>query len=235
MTLSWQAMSVPDRDSVTTVGSGRPPRPRQPAGPQGRPRQRVLRLISLPPLLAALGSFGFAMVRISFSPALIAQLQQLPSLGRLPTACVSGGIAAYSGLALAAGGAPTVNAACLSQIQNAGQANLGTQPLALLALLIIVAAAAVTAWGPRGQRLATGVLCVVAGGLLVVNTLNLAHVFASHFHQGASAITSGPDLGLWVVAGLLLLVVLAQLGSAGLDWARRALAPLEEITETGHR
>jgi hypothetical protein len=29
-------------------------------------------------------------------------------------------------------------------------------------------------------------------------------------------------------------VVLAQLASAGLAWARRALAPLDEIAEKGH-
>jgi hypothetical protein len=175
------------------------------------------------------------MVRISFSPALIAELQQLPSLGSLPAACVSGGIASYSGLALAAGGAPSVNAACLTQIQDAGQANLGVQPLALLAALAIVAAIALSAWGPRGQRSGTGGLCLAGGGLLVVNTLNLAQVFARHFGRGAAAIASGPDLGLWVVAGLLLLVVLAQIGSVGLDWAKLALAPIEGGDDAGHR
>jgi len=235
VTVSWQAMSTPDRLIAKPGGPGNPPRAPARHVTGGRPRRRALRLASLLLLLAALGSFGFAMVRISFSPTLIAELQQIPSLGRLPSACVSGGIATYSGLALAAGGSPSVNAACLTRIQDAGQANLGSQPLALLALLVIAAAVAVTAWSPRGQRLATGGSGVLACGLLVVNTLNLAHVFAGHFHQGASAIVSEPDLGLWVVAGLLLLVVLAQLGSAGLDWARRALAPLEEIAETGHR
>jgi hypothetical protein len=34
-------------------------------------------------------------------------------------------------------------------------------------------------------------------------------------------------VGLWVVDGLLLLVVLVQLASAGVAWARGALAPLE--------
>jgi hypothetical protein len=41
-------------------------------------------------------------------------------------------------------------------------------------------------------------------------------------------VTSGPDAGLWVVDGLLVVVVLAQLASAGVAWARRALAPLDE-------
>jgi hypothetical protein len=192
-----------------------------------RPRHRFLRAVSLVLLVAALGSFGLGMVRISFSPALISELQQL-SLGPLPAACVNGGIAAYSGLALAAGGAPSVNGSCLTQIHDTGQANLGVQPLALLALLVIVAAAALTAWGPRFQRLLTGGLCVPALALLGVTALDLDQVFAHHFHQGSSAISSGPDLGLWIVAALLLLVILAQLGSAGLEWARLALAPLDD-------
>jgi hypothetical protein len=228
-------MSIPDRQVVGSADPGRRSPAAAAAHPESRPRHRALRLLSLLLLLAALGSFGFSMVRISFSPALIAELQQLPSLGSLPAACVNGGIAAYSGLALAAGGSPHVNAACLTHVRDAGQANLGIQPLALIALLFVVAAAAVTVWGPRGQRLATSLLGVAAMGLLVANTLNLAHVFAGHFGQGASAIASGPDLGLWVVASLLLVVVVAQIGSAGLGWARQALAPLEEVGETRHR
>jgi hypothetical protein len=209
--LSWQAVSAPTRC-----------------------RHRVLRLVSLLLLVAAIGSFGLSMVRISFSPAFIAGLQQLPRPVTLPAACVNGGIAAYSGLSLAAGGAPTVNAGCLRQIQDPGQANLGIQPLALLAALAILGAAAVTAWGPPGHRRATGVLSVVSAALLVVNTLRLVDVFAGHFGQGTAAITSGPDLGLWVVGGLLLLAVLAQVGSAGLGWARQALAPLEDGAPAPH-
>ena len=64
--------------------------------------------------------------------------------------------------------------------------------------------------------------------MLVVNAPNLAQAFAAHFGHGASAVTSGPDAGLWVVDGLLLLSVLAQLAVSGLVWARGALAPLEE-------
>ncbi|MGO8685804.1 MAG: hypothetical protein ACLQT7_01275 [Candidatus Dormibacteria bacterium] len=191
--------------------------------------------MSLVLLAAVLGSFALGMVRISFSPAFIAELQQIPSLGKLPAACVSGGIASYSGLALAGGGDPTINSACLTQIRDAGQANLGVQPLALLALAAVLAAGAVCAWAPRLRRLATAALCLVAGALLVVSAVDLARVFAAHFTPGSDTIASGPDLGLWVAAGLLLLVVLAQLGSAGLEWARRALAPLEPPGGTAAR
>jgi hypothetical protein len=200
-----------------------------------RRRHGALRPATLILLLVVLGGFGLGMVRISFSPAFIAELQQVPALGPLPAACVSGGIAAYSGVALAAGGAPVANTACLSQIQNTAQANLGIQPLAVLAVLAILAAAAVAAAAPRWDRSLCSLLSLAAGALLVVNAVRLAGVFAAHFGHGATAITSGPDLGLWVVTGLLLLVVLAQLGSAGLDWARRALAPLEDGDPAGPR
>src|ERR1039458_10250002 len=148
-----------------------------------RRRDPALRLVSLLLLLSALGSLVLDMVRISFSPVFIAELKRLPGLGTLPAACVNGGIASYSGLSLATGGAPSVNAACLTRIQDAAQASLGVQPLVLVAVLAIL---------------------------------------------GAAAVTSGPDAGLWVVGGLLLLSVLAQLAVSGLVWARGALAPLEE-------
>ena len=180
-------------------------------------------------LAAALGSFGLSMVRISLSPAFVAGLQQVPGLGALPAACVNGGLAAYSGLALAVGGTPTVNTACLSRIQDAGDANLGAQPLVLLAVLAILGAAAAAGWGVRGQRVATGTLSTLAIALLVVSTPGLAGTFAGHFGHPATTITSGPETGLWVVTGLLLLVELAQLGSTGVGWARLALAPLEDL------
>ena len=200
-----------------------------------RQRHPAVRLISLLLLLAALGSLVLSMVRISFSPLLLSELQQFPGLGKLPAACVSGGIASYSGLSLAAGGSPTVNAACLSRIQDAAQANLGVQPLVLVAVLAIIGTVGVTVWGPRWHRLASGVLSACAALLLLVNAPQLAQAFAGHFGQGASAVTSGSDVGLWVVDGLLLLVVLAQLASAGVAWARRALAPLDEMAGKGQR
>jgi hypothetical protein len=200
-----------------------------------RQRDPALRAISLLLLLAALGSLVVSMVRISFSPLLISELQRFPGLGTLPAACVKGGIASYSGLSLAVGGAPTVNAACLTRIQDAAQASLGVQPLVLVAVLAILGAVGITVWGPRWHRLTSGVLSVCAALLLVVNAPSLAQVFAGHFGHGASAVTSGPDTGLWVVDGLLVLVVLAQLVAAGFAWARQALAPLEEIAETRHR
>jgi len=168
------------------------------------------------------------MVRISFSPLLLSELQRFPGLGTLPAACVNGGIASYSGLSLAAGGAPTVDTACLSRIQDAAQANLGVQPLVLVAVLAILGAVGITVWGPRWHRLTSGVLSICAALLLLVDAPNLAQAFAGHFGHGASAVTSGPDAGLWVVDGLLVVVVLAQLASAGVAWARRALAPLDE-------
>ena len=193
-------------------------------------RHPALRLVTLLLLLAAAGCFGVSMVRISFSPTFIAELQQLPGLGALPAACVNGGIAAYSGLTLVIGGDPTVNAACLSNIQSAGQANLGVQPLALLAALGIAGALALIVWGRRGHRLLSGALSLAAAVLLALNAPHLGQVFAAHFGRGASAITSGPDLGLWVVLGLLVLVPLVQLGAAGVGWALLALAPIEEGT-----
>ena len=168
------------------------------------------------------------MVRISFSPVFIAELQRLPGLGTLPAACVNGGIASYSGLSLAIGAAPSVNAACLTRIQDAAQASLGVQPLVLVAVLAILGAVGVTLWGPRWHRLTSGVLSTCAAVLLAVDAPNLAQAFAGHFGHGAAAVTSGPDAGLWVVGGLLLLSVLAQLAVSGLVWARGALAPLEE-------
>ena len=200
-----------------------------------RQRHPAVRLISLLLLLAALGSLVLSMVRISFSPLLLSELQQFPGLGKLPAACVSGGIASYSGLSLAAGGSPTVNAACLSRIQDAAQANLGVQPLVLVAVLATLGAVGVNVWGLRWHRLTSGALSACAAVLLILNAPSLAQVFAGHFGQGASAVTSGPDAGLWVVDGLLLLVVLAQLASAGVAWARRALAPLDEMAGKGQR
>jgi hypothetical protein len=199
-----------------------------------RQRGPALRVVSLLLLLSALGSLGIGMVRISFSSVFITELERFPGLGTLPPACVNGGIASYSGLSLATGGAPSVNAACLTRIQDAAQASLGVQPLVLVAVLAILGAVGITVWGPRWHPLTSGVLSVCAAVLLVVNAPSLAQVFAGHFGHGASAVTSGPDAGLWVVDGLLLLVVLAQLASAGLAWARRALAPLDEIAEKGH-
>jgi hypothetical protein len=199
-----------------------------------RQRDPALRVVSLLLLLSALGSLVIGMVRISFSSVFITELERFPGLGTLPPACVNGGIASYSGLSLATGGAPSVNAACLTRIQDAAQASLGVQPLVLVAVLAILGAVGITVWGPRWHRLTSGVLSVCAAVLLFVNAPSLAQVFAGHFGHGASAVTSGPDAGLWVVDGLLLLVVLAQLASAGLAWARRALAPLDEIAEKGH-
>jgi hypothetical protein len=193
-----------------------------------RGRDPALRAVSLLLLLAALGSMVLGVVRISFSPVFIAELQRLPGLGSLPAACVSGGIASYSGVALATGGAPSVNAACLTRIQDAAQAGLGVQPLILVAILAILGAVGITVWGPRWHRLASGALSIGAALLLLVDAPNLAQAFAGHFGQGALAVSSGPDTGLWVVDALLLLTVLAQLAAAGLAWARRALAPLDE-------
>src|ERR1039458_6908374 len=70
-----------------------------------RQRDPALRVVSLLLLLSALGSLVLSMVRISFSPVFIAELQRFPGLGTLPAACVNGGIASYSGLSLATGGA----------------------------------------------------------------------------------------------------------------------------------
>ena len=198
-----------------------------------RQRDPALRVVSLLLLLSALGSLLIGMVRISFSSVFITELQRLPGLATLPPACVNGGIASYSGLSLATGGAPSVNAACLTRIQDAAQAGLGVQPLVLVAVLAVLGAVGITVWGPRWHHLTSGVLSVCAAVLLVVNAPNLAQAFAAHFGHGASAVTSGPDAGLWVVDGLLLLVVVVQLASAGIAWARRALAPFDEPDARG--
>ena len=112
-----------------------------------RRRDPALRLASLLLLFFALGSLFLGMVRISFSPVFIAELQRLPGLGTLPAACVDGGIASYSGLSLATGAAPSVNAACLTHIQDAAQASLGVQPMVLVAVLAILGAVGITLWG----------------------------------------------------------------------------------------
>src|ERR1035441_9690832 len=97
---------------------------------------------------------------------------------RHPAACVGGGIASYSGLSLAAGGSPTVNAACLSRIQDAAQANLGVQPLVLVAVLATLGAVGVNVWGLRWHRLTSGALSACAAVLLILNAPSLAQVFA---------------------------------------------------------
>lgn len=190
---------------------------------------RLLRVLSLILLLAALVSLGLSMARITFSPGLLAELNALPGLGSLPQACVTGGIAAYSGLTLVWGGAPAVNAACLSQVQDSGQANLGIQPPALAAALLILGAVLITVRAPRRHGLMTAGLCLVAAVLLLVDALRLGGVFASHFGRGGSAVVSEPDLGLWVVDGLLLVVASAPLAAAAAGWVERALAPAEEL------
>ncbi len=54
------------------------------------------------------------MVTITFNPVLVADLQ---AIGQgLPAACVSGGIATYSGVSLALGTAPSVDTACLTRL-----------------------------------------------------------------------------------------------------------------------
>ena len=191
--------------------------------------RRPLRIVSLILLLGALAGLGLGMARITFSPSLLAELNQIPGLGSLPRACVTGGIAAYSGLTLVWGGPPAVNTACLSRVQDAAQANLGIQPLALVGALLILAAVLITIWAPPRHRPVTALLSLVAAVLLLVEAARLGGVFARHFGGAGTAVVSEPDLGLWVVDGLLLAAALAPLIVAAAGWAERALAPVEDL------
>ena len=165
-----------------------------------RQRDPALRLVSLLLLLSALGSLVLSMVRISFSPVFIAELQRFPGLGTLPTACVNGGIASYSGLSLATGAAPSVNAACLTHIQDAAQASLGVQPMVLVAVLAILGAVGITLWGPRWHRLASGLLSAGAAVLLV--WAGTVEAFVSQYHQPVIPYSLKIAFGLCELASL---------------------------------
>jgi lysylphosphatidylglycerol synthetase-like protein (DUF2156 family) len=176
-------------------------------------RFRILRIASVLLLLTAVGVFAVSMVRIGFDQGLMKQLQHLPGSGGLPSACVSGGIANYSGLVLALGGAPAVNHGCLGDVQNAGGGNVGWQPLVVVAALLILGAAVVSAWGRRWYRGITVSLCLLAAAVLLVNSLRMAGVLQAHFGIPSGLVASGPDLGFWVIDGLLVVVALANLAA----------------------
>lgn len=195
-------------------------------------RFRILRLASVLLLLAAIGAYAVSMVRIGFDPGLMKELQQTPGSGALPSACVNGGIASYSGLVLALGGAPGVNHGCLGDVQNAAGGSVGWQPLVIVAALFILGAAAVSAVGRRWFRGVTISLCVLAAAVLLTNSLRMAGVLQVHFGIPGGLVASSPDLGFWVVTGLLLVVVLANLAAPVPELVRQALAPIEEPFET---
>jgi hypothetical protein len=191
------------------------------------PRRAALRLLSGLLLLGALAGFALGMVTIAFSPLLVSELQQLPG-GGLPDACVNGGIATYTGLALVLGVAPSVDTGCLSHLGgDAGAAAVGIQPLAAVAAVLVVGALAATVWGWRWWRPVSLVLTLLAVALLLGDFLGFAGVFEARFGVGADAVAGEPAPGLWVVAGLLVAACLAHAGAATVGWARRALEPIE--------
>jgi hypothetical protein len=182
------------------------------------------RLASIILLLGALGSFALGMVSIAFSPTLIADLQAIHQ--PLPAACVSNGIATYSGFALVAGASPSVDTACLHNIDDVGAAQVGIEPLSVAAGLVVVAIIVVNIGGWRGRRLASIAGPLVAIALLVSGALVFPGAFESHFGVTPGAVSGQPAIGLWVVCGLLLAVPVFDAVLAMVRWAQRSLAPL---------
>jgi hypothetical protein len=194
-------------------------------------RFRVLRAASVLLLIAALGAFGVSMVRIGFDPALIKELQQLPGSGGLPAGCVNGGIAGYTGIVLALGGAPSVNHGCLTDVVNAAGGDVGWQPLVVLAAIAILGAAAASAWGRRWYRGMTTGFCLLAAALLFFNSMRMAGVLEAHFGIPGGLVSSAPDPGFWWVGALLVVVALANLAAPVPELVRQALAPIEDPFE----
>ncbi|MGD0832854.1 MAG: hypothetical protein ABSA40_00325 [Candidatus Dormibacteria bacterium] len=194
-------------------------------------RFRTLRAASVLLLLAALGAFSVNMVRIGFDPGLIKDLQQIPGSDGLPAGCVNGGIASYSGVVLALGGSPSVNRTCLTDVVNTAGGDVGWQPLAVLAALAILGAAAASAWGRRWYKGMTTGLCLVAAALLFVNSMRMAGVLEAHFGIPGGLVVSAPDPGFWWVGALLVVVALANLAAPVPELVRQALAPIEDPFE----
>ncbi len=194
--------------------------------PQARPSQIVPRLLSAILLILALLGFELGMVTITFNPVLVADLQQIGQ--GLPAACLSGGIATYSGISLALGTAPSVDTACLTRLQgDAGAAGAGIQPLVVAALVIVLVALVANLWSWRWSRALGLGLPILAALLLLIEALQFAGVFQALFHLGADAVAGEPSGGLWVVEGLLVAACLPGSALLVVGWARRALAPLE--------
>jgi hypothetical protein len=187
-------------------------------------RSRALRVTSSVLLLGALAGFALSMVQLFLyfgSGTVIANNPLLLNFG-------SGtGIANYAfpdcavgGWALLLGGAyPTPGTTCYP--------NLGPQPLAIAAAAIILLLLLVNILGLWGRRTITAAACLVAVALLAISTLGLSAAFGTQPDLGPIFSQSGPDIGFWVVAGLLLAVAL--INSPPGRWAardgRRILGP----------
>jgi hypothetical protein len=85
--------------------------------------------------------------------------------------------------------------------------SFGPQPLAIAAAAVILLALVVNILGLWGRRTLTATSCLVAVALLTISTLGLSATFDAQLGPGDySPISSqsGPDIGFWVVTGLLL-------------------------------
>jgi hypothetical protein len=212
----------PARASPPSPSPG--PAPGPPAGP-GRPGASALASAVL--LLAALGALALGMLTVTFNPVLVTELEQMGQ--RLPAACLDGGIATYSGAALAFGTAPGVDTACLAHLERgAGDAAAGVQLPVLAAALLMAGGVAAALGGWRWSGAAGLVLAAAAAAVLGAEALGFSGAFESRFLGGADAVAVQPAIGLWVVLALLGCACLAAAGPATARWVRRALAPLEE-------
>jgi len=178
-------------------------------------------------LLGAVACGVVGMTTIGFSQSLISVLQLLPGQ-RLPDACVSGGIATYSGISLALSTAPSVNTECLQRLHDGGGAAVGVQPLVLVAFLLIVVGVLVNVWNPPSRRTATMAASLLSAALLVVDQLRFGAVFETRFGLRAGSVAASPASGFWLALALVVLACLANLVPDVNSWVSRALAPLEE-------
>jgi hypothetical protein len=193
----------------------------------------AVRVASVILLLAALGAFALGMVTITFSSTLAGDLQALHQ--PLPAVCVRDGIATYSGIALLAGTAPSVDTACLPRISDVGGAQVGIDPsiVAAAAIVVVIIVMNIGGWRGRGLMSVLGPLAAIA--LAVAGVLVFPAAFENRFAINSQAVSGRPAVGIWVVCALLLAVPLLAAVVAGLRWARRSLAPLEERASPADR
>jgi hypothetical protein len=163
----------------------------------------ALRVISSVLLLGALAGFALIMVSVflRFEPGTL--------VGSYPfTGCTISGW----GLLLGGGHAGIT---C--------DPSIGPQPLALAAAGIIILVLGVNILGLGGRRMISAVACVVAVALLAMCVFGLSAEFDSQLGRldlySQISSQSGPDIGFWVVAGLLLTVSL--INSPPGRWAAR--------------
>jgi hypothetical protein len=195
---------------------------------------RFVRGVLVALLTATLACFFLSVVRISFDQAAIDQIRQVaPNVGQPPQTCIDDGLVSYTGISLLTNSPPGINRACLSNVRDAGDAQLGVQPVVVVAALLLLAAIVSASLGRRWHRLLVAGLATVALVLMVVNNLRFFDAFQAHF--GGAGPVAGPSLlqsqasaGFWAVTGLLAAACVTALGYEGVRLSRRALAPIGE-------